>query len=101
MIFPWQTDDWTRLQQLRAHWPHALLLHGQSGIGKLKFAQHLAQGLLCETPVANGEPCGTCAACLWFSQGNHPDYRALLPEALAGEAAASEEKPDADESKKT
>ena len=37
MIYPWQTDDWTRLQQLRAHWPHALLLHGQAGIGKLQL----------------------------------------------------------------
>jgi len=108
MIYPWQTDDWQRLQQLRAHWPHALLLHGEAGIGKLRFAQHLAQGLLCETPAANGEPCGACPACLWFSQGNHPDYRAVLPEALAGLAAgngdaaeASADKADGDEGKKT
>jgi DNA polymerase-3 subunit delta' len=80
MIYPWQTDDWTRLQQLRAHWPHALLLHGEAGIGKLKFAQHLAQGLLCESSQSNGEPCGTCSACHWFTQGNHPDYRAVVPE---------------------
>ncbi|WP_321791079.1 DNA polymerase III subunit delta' [Caballeronia sp. J97] len=108
MIYPWQTGDWQRLQQLRAHWPHALLLHGEAGIGKLQFAQHLAQGLLCETPAANGEPCGTCPACRWFSQGNHPDYRAVLPEALAGLAAgagdaadAPAEKSDGDEGKKT
>ncbi|MDR5731964.1 DNA polymerase III subunit delta' [Caballeronia sp. LZ025] len=103
MIYPWQTDDWQRLQQLRAHWPHALLLHGEAGIGKLHFAQHLAQGLLCETPAANGEPCGTCPACLWFSQGNHPDYRAVLPEALAGLAGddASADKADDGDSKKT
>jgi DNA polymerase-3 subunit delta' len=103
MIYPWQTDDWNRLQQLRAHWPHALLLYGQVGIGKLHFAQHLAQGLLCESPAANGEPCGACAACNWFAQGNHPDYRAVLPEALAGEAAgaSAEEKADADDGKKT
>lgn len=106
MIYPWQTDDWSRLQQLRAHWPHALLLHGEAGIGKLKFAQHLAQGLLCEAPQASGEPCGQCAACRWFSQGNHPDYRAVVPEALAGLVGASdpgstEEKADADEGKKT
>ncbi|KIG11407.1 DNA polymerase III subunit delta' [Caballeronia concitans] len=103
MIYPWQTDDWQRLQQLRAHWPHALLLHGEAGIGKLHFAQHLAQGLLCETPAANGEPCGTCPACLWFSQGNHPDYRAVLPEALAGLAAddASADKADDGDSKKS
>jgi len=108
MIYPWQTDDWQRLQQLRAHWPHALLLHGEAGIGKLQFAQHLAQGLLCEMAAPNGEPCGTCRACLWFSQGNHPDYRAVLPEALAGLAAgsadaadASADKADGDEGKKT
>jgi DNA polymerase III subunit delta' len=95
MIYPWQTDDWQRLQQLRPQWPHALLMHGEPGIGKFQFAQHLAQGLLCETPAANGEPCGTCPACHWFSQGNHPDYRVVLPEMLAGLAAAG---PDADAS---
>jgi DNA polymerase III subunit delta' len=98
MIYPWQTDDWNRLQQLRAHWPHALLLYGQAGIGKLRFAQHLAQGLLCESALPNGEPCSTCAACNWFAQGNHPDYRIVLPEALAAEAgfanAAADEKAD-------
>ena len=113
MIYPWQTDEWNRLQQLRAHWPHALLLHGQAGIGKLRFAQHLAQGVLCEAPQADGQPCGACAACNWFVQGNHPDYRIVLPEALAGEAgfaAAADdkaeksdkaEKADADDGKKT
>ncbi|MGF6771433.1 DNA polymerase-3 subunit delta' [Paraburkholderia sp. GAS199] len=107
MIYPWQADDWSRLQQLRGHWPHALLLHGQAGIGKLRFAQHLAQGLLCESQKPNGEPCGTCAACTWFLQGNHPDYRIVVPEALAAEAgvggAADEkaDKSDGDEGKKT
>lgn len=107
MIHPWQQDDWNRLQQLRGQWPHALLLHGQAGIGKLRFAQHLARGLLCEAPRANGEPCGACTACNWFVQGNHPDYRAVLPEALAGElgatAAAGEadEKADGEDGKKT
>jgi DNA polymerase-3 subunit delta' len=100
MIYPWQTEDWTRLQQLRANWPHALLIHGRAGIGKLKFAQHLAQGLLCESPTETREPCGHCPACLWFSQGNHPDYRSVLPEALAGDLA-TDEKADAEEGKKT
>ena len=106
MIYPWQLDDWNRLQRLRTQWPHALLLHGQAGIGKLHFAQHLAQGLLCEAPAASGEPCGACVACRWFAQGNHPDYRAVAPEALAAEAGAggpaqSEEKSDAEDGKKT
>jgi len=88
MIYPWQTGDWGRLQQLRAHWPHALLLHGQAGIGKLHFAQQLACALLCETPLAereNGMPCNACAACHWFEQRNHPDYRLVVPDALAAE----------------
>src|SRR5258707_9002921 len=99
MFYPWKADDGNRLQQLRGHWPHALLLHGQAGIGKLRFAQHLAQGLLCEAALPNGEPCNMCAACNWFVQGNHPDYRIVLPEALASEAgftnvAAADEKAD-------
>ncbi|MDQ7977179.1 DNA polymerase III subunit delta' [Paraburkholderia sp. SARCC-3016] len=112
MIYPWQTDEWNRLQQLRAAWPHALLLHGQAGIGKLHFAQHVAQGLLCEAPQADGQPCGQCAACNWFVQGNHPDYRIVLPEALAAEAGfvaangdekadKAADKADADDGKKT
>ncbi|HEY4801055.1 MAG TPA: DNA polymerase III subunit delta' [Paraburkholderia sp.] len=101
MTYPWQTDDWQRLQQLRSHWPHALLLHGQAGIGKLQFAQHLAKGLLCESPQANGEPCGACAACHWFAQGNHPDYRIVVPEALAAEIGqAGEDDAKADRAEK-
>ncbi|MGF6967542.1 DNA polymerase-3 subunit delta' [Paraburkholderia sp. WC7.3g] len=113
MIYPWQADDWDRLRQLRGHWPHALLLHGQAGIGKLRFAQHVAQGLLCEAPQPNGEPCGACVACNWFAQGNHPDYRIVVPEALAAEAglanaangvddkAEKSDKADGDETRKT
>lgn len=110
MIYPWQSGDWERLQQLRSHWPHALLLHGQAGIGKLQFAQHLAKGLLCESPQADGQPCGACPACTWFAQGNHPDYRVVVPEALAGLVGpagvddkddAKADKGDADEGKKT
>ncbi|WP_324657978.1 DNA polymerase III subunit delta' [Burkholderia thailandensis] len=100
MIYPWQTDDWARLQALRAHWPHALLLYGQAGIGKLAFARHLAKGFLCETPRENGEPCGACAACTWFEQGHHPDYRIVVPEALAAELPGAADEPkaaDADE----
>jgi len=100
MIYPWQTDDWSRLQQLRNHWPHALLLHGQAGIGKLHFAQHLAQGLLCEAPQPNGEPCGRCVACGWFAQGNHPDYRIVVPEALAALAGAAPTDDKADKADK-
>ena len=62
---------------------HALLLAGPSGIGKLSLAESLAQALLCEKPRPDRGACGECAACGWFSAGNHPDFRRLTPEALA------------------
>ncbi len=85
MIYPWQTDDWGRLQALRANWPHAVLFHGLAGTGKVDFARHLAQGLLCEAPRPDGQPCGECVACHWFAQGNHPDFRVICPESMAAE----------------
>jgi len=92
MLYPWQKEDWQRLGALRERLPHALLIHGQQGIGKRDLALHFAQGLLCETPLADGQPCGTCAACHWFSQGNHPDFTVVRPEALeaSGETETDE-----------
>ena len=89
MLYPWQQDDWRRVQALRGHWPHALLLYGQAGIGKVDFARELAQSLLCEAPHGDGRPCGQCVACNWFSQGNHPDFRLVCPEALAADFAGA------------
>ncbi|MDU0809944.1 MAG: DNA polymerase III subunit delta' [Burkholderia sp.] len=82
MIYPWQYSDWNNLQKLRPRWPNVLLLVGQYGIGKLDFAQHLAQSFLCESPKLNGEPCNHCLSCIWFKNGNHLDYRIVMPEAL-------------------
>lgn len=82
MLYPWQREDWQRLAALRDRLPHALLLHGQQGIGKRDLALHFAQGLLCESPLADGQPCNACKACHWFGQGNHPDFSVVRPEAL-------------------
>jgi DNA polymerase-3 subunit delta' len=55
-------------------------------LGEFEFVQGAAQSLLCEKPVPDGRGCGNCPACLWFSQGNHPDFRLLVPESLAPES---------------
>jgi DNA polymerase III subunit delta' len=81
-IYPWQNDSWQQLQQLRQRLPHAILFYGPTGIGKTEFAEHFAQSLLCETPLANGYGCGTCGSCGWFGQYSHPDYRRVRPEVL-------------------
>ena len=65
---------------------HAVLLHGQAGIGKRLLAAALARALLCESTDSarrDAGGCGDCAGCLWFDQGNHPDFRKIVPEALA------------------
>ena len=84
------------LQALRAQMPHAVLLHGQPGIGKRALAMAFAQALLCSSPSADGQACGQCDACHWFAQGNHPDFHLVRPEALDDEADGGE---DAKESK--
>ena len=80
--YSWLERDWIRLQALRTRLPHALMIHGNPDIGKRALATHFAQSLLCQSPVADGHPCGTCHACRWFDEGNHPDFRELLPESL-------------------
>ena len=94
--FPWHRAALERLLAGRERLPHALLVHGSAGIGKVEFAHALAASVLCESPRA-GLACGTCASCHWFSQGNHPDYREIVPQAAAdddGEGEADGGKPD-------
>ena len=83
MIYKWQEKIWQQLISNKAHFPNAILLHGRGGIGKLHLGRTLAQALLCEFPLASGEPCEQCGACTWFKAGSHPDFRLLEPEALA------------------
>ena len=80
--FNWQESDWVKLNTQRVRLPHALLIHGAPGSGKREFATHFAQSLLCSDRATSGHPCGQCQACHWFEDGNHPDFRALLPEIL-------------------
>lgn len=60
--------------------PHALLLVGPSGVGRLAFAEQLAALLLCESAAPRLKACGHCQACRWLVGGNHPDFRKVAPE---------------------
>ena len=89
--YNWLYEDWRRLEAQRARLPHALLIHGAPDIGKRELATHFAQSLLCGALEEGGHPCGQCQPCRWFSEGNHPDFRALIPEILQPVAAADGE----------
>lgn len=92
-MLPWHQSEFERLLANQALLPHAILLRGQQGIGKLAFARSLAQALLCETPTPSHAACGHCEACHWFAAGSHPDFRQVEPESLA-EAGTEEQGSD-------
>ena len=77
-VAPWLQILWDQLDF--ANFPNAVLLHGQSGIGKFAFALGLAKRLLCESTNHASRPCNQCEACHWFNTGNHPDFIPLVPE---------------------
>jgi DNA polymerase-3 subunit delta' len=79
-IYLWQYSLWQQIQDTQQRLPHAILLHGRSGIGKYDFAKQLSQSFLCLQRADNGEACRQCASCNWFKEEGHPDFRLLSPE---------------------
>jgi len=101
-IFEWQKPLWRQLFADAENMPHAMLMAGPEGLGKLSFAQALAARLLCEqrnqADGPDGVACGHCSSCTWLASGNHPDFRLILPDegddaGEEGESSASTRKP--------
>lgn len=59
--------------------PHALLLEGPEGIGKLAMARAFAQYIHCQNKTPDGEPCGVCNACLQHQTFNNADLFFVYP----------------------
>jgi len=89
-MHPWNEPIFESLKRSRDRLPHALLIHGPRGVGKLALAERLAQLLLCEHADPAARPCGSCDGCRWYLGGNHPDFRRLEPEAIAKTPPAAE-----------
>ena len=87
--YPWHHDALAGLLAHRERLSHALLVHGPAGIGKTQFARALAAAVLCESPRA-GLACGVCPSCHWLGQGNHPDFREIVPESEQEEEEGGE-----------
>lgn len=98
-IPPWLEPIWNSIDLTSL--PSAVLIHGQSGIGKFQFAIELAKALLCEGDSQMRRPCNQCEACLWFTSGNHPDFIALVPETHRKHLPHGEFEVDGDLPKKT
>lgn len=78
---PWQAPLWNRFQQQRqaGRLPHALLITGPAGLGKLALAERVAAQLLCRQASDDGN-CGQCPACELVAAGSHPDMRRVTRE---------------------
>lgn len=57
--------------------PHAIMLCGPSGVGKLALAIGFAHYLMCEN--RNDDSCGECRQCYMFETFNHPDVHFAFP----------------------
>ena len=102
MLSPWLDASLEKIVAPAAGVPHALLLYGQAGIGKRNLGLALARSLLCESDPAKKARdgcggCGACPSCLWFDQGNHPDFRHVTSEAIALQAGIETVDDDGDD----
>ena len=73
-LFPWHGAAFNTIVSQVDRLPPGLLLVGGRGAGKLRFANHLARSLLC---TREPQGCGTCAQCVQFMLGHHPDFHVL------------------------
>jgi len=58
--------------------PHAQLLHGSEGIGKLGLAIAYAQYISCENR-GETDSCGVCPSCVKYRKLAHPDLHFVFP----------------------
>lgn len=56
---------------------HAYLFAGPDGVGKGLTAQGLAEALLCERPLPDGDACGECNTCNRTQRRQHPDFHVV------------------------
>lgn len=68
-----QVDDLLKSE----HIPHALMLSGPEGCGKLAMAVYVARSILCLESVVS--PCNACTACLKSKKWIHPDLHFAFP----------------------
>ncbi len=81
-LYPWQFSIWQEIWHAGdERIPHAILLHGNPGLGKLAFAETLVKSLLCRARRVDHLACEHCASCRYVEQNAHPDFRHVVPEA--------------------
>jgi len=70
--------DRLRRSVLDGRVPHALMLSGPEGVGKLQLAVAYAQYLNCPHRTSE-DSCGVCPTCLQYGKLQHPDLHFVFP----------------------
>jgi len=80
-VYPWFEPQWARVRKLfdNGKLPHALIINGVKGTGKLHFAGSVAQLVLCHDQQPTGA-CLKCRSCQLFGSSGHPDLYHLAPQ---------------------
>jgi len=76
--------------------PHAMLLCGPQGAGKMALALAFASYLLCQNHEGNSDSCGTCRQCLMVNKLEHPDLHFTYP-TIKTPSMGSDHKPVSDD----
>lgn len=80
--YPWlqnNIDQWRQIILSGKNVPHALLLSGAKGLGKIELANQMAHIAICEQ-LSDSGVCNQCAGCQLFNAGNHTDVRLIRAE---------------------
>ena len=76
-----QQDAWERLMQMvhEDRLPHAMMLCGAQGSGKMALALAFANYLLCRNHTQGDEACEVCPQCKMLRKWEHPDLHFSFP----------------------
>jgi DNA polymerase-3 subunit delta' len=79
-MYPWHNGPYTAFKNYleSGRIPHALLVWGPSGCGKLELGRTIARELLCHS--GKDGVCDQCRSCELFNSGAHPDFREVTLE---------------------
>lgn len=81
----WLNDSRAQFLKLSPRLPHALLIHGEAGVGKHLLAMEMVAALICDKPETRSGAliaCGQCKSCAMFKSDNHPDFHYICSERI-------------------
>ena len=89
-----QEQVWQRLTEMvrEDRLPHAMMLCGPQGCGKMAIALAFASYLLCQNRKGRNDACGQCAQCKMTEKWGHPDLIFSYP-TIKTPSMGSEHKP--------